>query len=385
MKVVHFVTDDKFIDSVIEMFESIPWINNSYYWVTARESSTYVQTSIVKTIKEKDIAAKLLCEEFSDVVVLHSLGSLPNDIIVKINEKIRVMWFSWGGDLYSNIWPEHKLIKIENRIKDSYANGLYNLYRGLYATKHFIKYAFEGKIFRNHRKIFRDAVKRIDYYSGVFPVEYDLIHKYNKDIFRAKRIDFNYTKKIKVQDYDFCDTESHGILVGNSASCLLNHCDVFERLKSFDLKGKRVIVPLSYETENRIYLNRVKKKGHKLLGSSFEPVEEFMKFDDFCRFLKNCSVAIFDIEQQAATGTIALCLGLGMKVFLPQTSVSYSFYKSLGVRVFTIETELTESEVNDNLLPSERILNREIVVSYFSYENVLKRIEKSFYTIANEK
>lgn len=378
------MTDDKFIDSTIELFESISWIDNSYYWVTEIDSSTYIQTSIIKRIKKKNIAKKLLDEKFADVVVLHSLGSLPNDIIAKIDKNIKVVWFSWGGDLYSNIWPEYKLIKIENRIKDSFAKKLYESYRSLFAVKQFLKCSLNGSLFKNNRKTFLNAIKRIDYYSGVFPIEYDLILNNNKSIFRAKKIDFNYTRKIEVHDTDVCNYDAQDILVGNSASCLLNHCNVFERLKSFDLKERRVVVPLSYETENWLYLNHVKRKGRKILGDSFIPIENFMNFDDFCQFLKNCSIGIFDIEQQAATGTISLCIGLGMKVFLPQSSVLYSFYKSIGVRVFSIESELTERELNDILLPSDRISNREIILSYFSYENVLRRVEDSFLFIANE-
>lgn len=382
MKVVHFVTDEKFINSAIELFESITWIDNTFYIVEGDEESlSYIKNPVVKSIKENEIETKILDEKFAEVIVMHSLGALPNDIIIKINKKIKLVWLSWGWDLYSNVWPEYKLIKIENRIKDSFTNVVYNWGRLFLTVKRFLNYSLKGCIIKNHKILFKNALRRIDYYSGVYPIEYDLLLRDNKDVFKAQRIDFNYTRKIKA---DAGWHKKNGILIGNSASCLLNHCDIFERLKSFDLSKRQVFVPLCYETGNRLYLSHVRREGYRIFGDSFVPVDNFMNFSDFCNFLKNCSVAIFDIEQQAASGTISLCLGLGMKVFLPQSSIPYSFYKGIGVRVYSIESELNENELKEELLGEERISNREIVMSYFSYENVLNRVEKSFRRIYND-
>lgn len=378
LRVLHLVVDDKFIDDAVVLFDSINSIDCTYWFVSneINKKFRHIKSNKVVQINVDDFLYNINVRKSFDVVVLHGFSSLSNRLILKINPDIKLVWFSWGYDIYSNMWPEKKLIKLD-RIKSKNLFIRYSRELSFSYMKSLIKSLF----LNNSRKEFKKAIGRVDYYSGVFPEEFDMISE-NNAFFKAKKISFNYSRKTKSNTEEL-GTIDNWILIGNSSSYLLNHIDVFDRIKSYvESSNRKVLVPLNYG-DLGYYRRHVLKCGIKTLGENFYPIVDFLTYSDYYNLLRKCSVAIFNIEQQAAVGNICMCLSLGIKVFLPIKSIGYKFFKRIGAVVYSIEEELLP-EIHSDLSSESIRVNRAVVKNYFSFDVVKNRVIESFKLIEND-
>lgn len=385
-KALHLVTDEKFIDGMIEMMDSIDGVASSYATLN-HQPFKFIKSDKVEEISGDVFRQKCIDSAEYDYVFLHSFSSLPYDLIHRIHPSIKVIWFSFGYDVYSNHWPEYKLIPINNRIDDFKSKILYlygrnwSPYALLGMTKQIIKYG------TNVRKRFRNAVKRVDYYSGVFPEEYDLA-KCNLD-FRAKPFSFNYTAPAAVYPFHETDIESEipvkngSILIGNSATTLLNHVSTLELLYRQGINDRQLILPLSYSGTKK-YVNYVLKTAHKLFPGLVVPLIDFVPYDEYNNLISSASIAIFNIKQQASVGNILLALWAGQKVYFPKESMNFRHFTDIGMRVYGIEDELTEENIAIPLNKEDIQNNRRAIIAHYSIPEVHKRILTSFNMITIE-
>ena len=96
LKFAHFVIDDKFIPDSIKCFDGAKLTCNSYYYIKENNAELqFLDSNKVKVIS-KQVAADILSNTSIDVVCLHSLYSLPFDLICMINKNIKVIWYAWG-------------------------------------------------------------------------------------------------------------------------------------------------------------------------------------------------------------------------------------------------------------------------------------------------
>ena len=376
LSIIHCVTDDKFLDDAIYMFDSIEWIENKYVIVSKKNSPFNFLKSkdVINIIHPNEFQS--ICEKSNscDVIVLHGFSSLQLNLIPLINKQIKVIWFSWGYDIYSNKWPEFKLIDIPNRIKGDVAGlQLYNKLKLI--IKSTLKYGLSG------RELFKKSINRVDYYSGVFPIEYELLKKH--PFFTAKRIDFNYTKPDLYREENLKSDPiytGHNILVGNSASYYSNHMDSFDKIATLNLQDRKIIVPLSYGNTFK-YVCKVIEYGKKLFGNKFNPITEFIPFEAYNKLLKSCSIAIFNIEQQAAVGNILIAIWNGTKVFMPTDSMGYKHFNGIGVKIYPLRNRLSQTDIDTPIEPSEIFANRYAIYRFYSFEMVKSKLEQSLKTI----
>ena len=71
-------------------------------------------------------------------------------------------------------------------------------------------------------------------------------------------------------------------------------------------------------------------------------------------------------ERQQAMGNIYTALNMGCKVFLSNTSPVFTFLKKLGVYVYSIQNDLSTSEINTPLTEEEKSHNRNIIYSMYN-------------------
>ena len=197
IRIAHFVTDEKFIDDMITSFETVLPRSNSYYLFSKKldNKQNFIKSDKIVIVNERNIDTFISSKLDVDIIIIHNLLSIPYQYIPTIPKSIKVVWFSWGFDIYSNKLPKLKLVRIPNRVKwDSlpfkvYIKNTYNEIRELF---YYHKYnILHGKY--AEEKLFKDAIRRIDFYSGVFPLEYDMVSKNN--YFNAKQVFFNYPGK----------------------------------------------------------------------------------------------------------------------------------------------------------------------------------------------
>lgn len=381
MKVIHFITDEKFLNDTIDMFEDINELNNRYIMIVFGEDKPfeYITSDKVEKIDISEINKIITNPNLCDVIVIHNLSSLPCELIKEINKKIKVVWFSWGFDTYSNKFPQFPLIKLKNRIKPKTINLRYRIRLLHDSSRRITKELYKNKL--KGRNYFKEAIQRIDYYSGVFPEEYDLIKK--NSFFHAKQVYFNYAPSGQYNIEDIktnIHPSANNIQVGQSSSSLANHRNTFWIIRNLNLHNRKIIVPLSYNGDS-LYKSTVTKMGYKLFGNNFQPLTTFLPKLKYQAIIKTISIAIFNLEQQSAVGNIIYNLWNGAKVFVPESSLNYKHFSNLGFHIFSIEKDLNQKEIDTPLSEKNIIMNRKLVIQHYSYEAIKNRTKNSFLNI----
>ena len=392
MKVIHFVIDDKFINGMIAVLDEIEEMDNHYYILSTNETFKYISTDRVQRIDETEVMDIITDPKRCDVIVIHGLMSMPFQFIKTIDKQIKVVWLSWGYDIYTNhTYPYAPLIPLKNRIKPGTLNFLNKLiYYFKWLEKEYVMRIFKMK--EDSKRNFIPALSRIDYFSGVYPIEYDLI-KANNSFFNAKPISFHYfslgTKARYLQENIYKDSFVKGknIQVGHNAMRYGNHRNSFNLLKDLKLEGKKIITPLSYPnyTGKQSYVSSVCKYGYKLFKDQFVPMTKFMPIEEYRDYMSSISVAIYNFERQAAAGNIKMNLWNGTMVFMPDKSIGYKYFKSLGFHIYSIEHDLTQENIDKGLSEDQIIENRKILSQTNTYEILMSDIIRSFREIYRDK
>lgn len=361
VRILNIVTDEKFIDDVIECHDifSEKVIHDYVIVGEKQESYKYIKKfpDRVKIVSSSSFLPYLKSNGF-DAIFLHSFFVLDSNLIVEIPKQIKVFWFAWGYDIYSHI-PD-PFIKVDlygvetKRIKKMLEPNDFKS-----KLRSFLKTVFCYDQIKSH--VYYKAISRIDYFSGVLDFEYSLME--NVRNFRAKKVTYTYNS-ISVMDSvnRECLCNGNNILIGNSADDTNNHLDVLKYIKNIDLGNSLIYIPLSY-AGGQIYIDYVKNVYKSDFGDKFVPIDHFIPYQEYTQIMASCSVAIFAHERQQAIGNICAAFRKGCKVFLSETSNVYKYYKSLGMTVFSLQrefssdalkTKLTDEQVIENI----RILDR---------------------------
>lgn len=381
LKIIHFITDEKFLNGAISFFEDINKGNNRYIVYNNPQPFSFINSSLVERKNYNQILAIVSDKNSCDIIILHNFQSLPDSLICKIHKQIKVVWYSWGFDIYDNVFPQRKLIPLKNTVK----KGTLNRYMKNLLAYHKLRLICKRclNIVHENPFMFIKAVRRVDYYSGVFPEEYELLKK-TCSFFVANETHFNYVSNnsiIKYEDVDNIPVVGDDIQIGNSALFLLNHVNAFKLLSKFNIDGRKIIVPLSYNG-NEKYIEYVKKEGFRFFGQLFTPIDTFVPYNDYKKIIGNVGVLIMNIERQAGVGNISIALWNGAKVFLPQNSVSYKHYKRHGFVVFALEN-ITLNDIVTKLTKDEILTNRKNL-ALLSYDRVSKGVMDELYKIKNK-
>jgi hypothetical protein len=157
------------------------------------------------------------------------------------------------------------------------------------------------------------------------------------------------------------------IRVGHSANPTGNHIDAFRWLSRMDLRGRNVVVPLSYGDDQ--YRAVVLQKGRQILGDRFMPVMQFMSLGDYNALMNRCGFALMNHLRQQGVGNIMADLWRGGRVFMNSTTGFRAFCRmGLSVELIRDQTEVTFFKPK----PVDRILeDRKVLQAYFGRAAVI--------------
>lgn len=387
IKFIHIFDDDKFIDPTIKLFEEVIPKQSVYYVNKSKDIGfKYVKSSNVSGIdlsieQEKKDLLQFINSNKSHVVFLHALESNKQNLVFEILPTIKKVWFIWGYDLYGN-WPLLKqniyepntqsLLNLKTDLKTKLIHNPFSFY--LFQKRHLVK-----KISKKAYNIlsnafdtpFYRAAQLIDYVVPVVPTEYHIIKKMNLP---AQYAPFTYgcIEDLLGDKINESVSNQPNILVGNSADPSNNHLEVFLELAKLDLQDRKVYVPLSY-SGNSQYKEKVLQVGRELLGSNFYPLLDFMTLEEYNKILLSCGTLIFNHVRQQGVGNIITLGYLGGTLFLNAKSPVYSYYKSLGMKIFTVQE--VSSQLSNTLEEQEVKNNQTILFSLYSRSAVHDKIK----------
>jgi hypothetical protein len=247
----------------------------------------------------------------------------------------KCIWAMWGGDLYD--------------------------------------YQKRGLISRNFLTLFKKKyiIKRLGGFATYIKGDYDLVEKWHGTHGKYHEC-FMYPSNL-YKDYTIKEKKHRtiNIQIGNSADMTNNHIEVFEKLEKFKNDNIKIIVPLSYG--NKEYADRVISEGRKIFGNKFEPLTDFMPFDQYLDLLSEIDIAIFNHNRQQAMGNIITLLGLGKKVYIKREITPWKTFENIGVKVYDINN-ITIDKIDDEIIE----LNRYKIKEHFSEKNYLKQLHDLF-------
>ena len=327
IRIFHIIQDDKFLDGVMNAFESEIRYDNHYFYFCKSKDYKFKWIKNVEKIKliyTQQMAKEIFGKSEYDVVFFcsmldyHAFKYIPKDKIV--------IWWAWGYDLYGssrfiNI-PLYKPLTKEYVKHDNFTI--------LQVTKRLLRMVPIWRLWRYGSK--DDAIRRIDYFQPVIRTEYLLLKKIEG--FHAK--EFYYPGANSFKSYLTPNIPKHcnRLMVGNSAIATNNHCDVWRHIHSYIPDTINVVVPISYgDKKYGRYVN-------DLIGKDNPQVEfltEMLPYNEYMDLLDSCSYAVYGVLRQQAMGAIFRCMASGIKLFLYRDSLVYDYLKNIGCLVFAIE------------------------------------------------
>lgn len=382
LEIVHCVSDDKFINGVIEVFDYFQGENKNHYVFFPEVKQTskykYLKYSNKVSVANRATALSYIHSIPCDVLILHNLSSFPIEYLRHIRSSIKVVWFAWGYDLYSRFKGHKSFIPIE-----LYLPLTKNVIQGdlLEQLKQFAKRT--RWFLMGYKNKVEESVKRVDYFSGVIPWEYEMMKK-NK-FFKAEKVEFTY---FNMNPYATEATKTilkergQNILIGNSAGSTNNHIDIIKQLSYIDIKDRRVIIPLSYGGNKR-YIKKVINYGSNLWSKNLIPLNTFIPLSDYQEIIRSCGYAVYGLNRQQALGNILMALWNGLVVFMSKTSPLYHHLVYLGFKLFTTQEDLQLIAEGYQLNHKEIIENREVLLQYYSQDICFNKIANFYKIIAN--
>lgn len=380
--IVHVVQDEKFIDSVIAVHDSVSCgVVNRYVILGSRAPLRYVaQASRIEFVPPSGFLAYLRAVG-ADSVLLHSL-SLPLALLRRIDSGISVVWFSWGYDIYNplrydffpdcrgsvcgqlNYWLSYTarpLVDIEcyGPLTKAACPGLVpcvpsRAVRLRQSVRRMLVWPFTVCAKRRYRQ----AIARVDYVSTVLDIEFPLLRRCHW--LRAEQVHYAYlnvSSPVVCGVIDDIAPLGGDIVVAHSASPQQNHLDVLQYLRRCDIGRRKVFLPLSYGETGR-YADVVVAEYAQAFGDAVHAVRQFVPYAEFSAFMQGCGIAIYGCERQQAIGNIRLALWLGQKVFLSATSITYRHFRQCGMVVFTIQHDLCTAALHEPLTREQILHNR---------------------------
>lgn len=393
IRVLHILPYEKYVDCVIDLWDKTVALCDYVCLDKIDKSKAYIFSDRIQPISHEQLCIKLDSNEY-DVIVFSSLPVHMYQYVLSIPKGKVVIWQSVGYDIYADNYPYPAVVslpvykQITKALIESYQKkSIWMKVRHIIAQTVKIVATIKKNKERRSREqhaqeVQNEVLSRIDYISTVLDSEYELLRT-NPNI-KAKFFRFKYTRPFHVSynDYLIDFHLSKYILIGNSGDETNNHLDVLAIVERRNITTP-LYVPLAYGGE-QTYLERVKDR----LISNPDNIAQmtFIERTKYLEILHQCRAAVFGHIRQQALGNISVMLMQGCNVFLYKDSVTYKYYKELGLYIYSIEEDLTQENIDAPLTKEQINHNR----SFFEheYEDTLADLQedvKEIESLVNER
>ena len=338
------------------------------------EQIAHLNTDVVTAMLHEDVKA-LIQKGNYDNIFFHPLPEEWYDFVEVVPKDKMVIWCLWGYELYNNSYLTeyiNNLMTINLPLTQPWlekpAKGLRKLYRFIMQKKK------ELEIYRDRPRFYK-VINRIDYVAPIFQNEMEILNGIKG--FRAKYFPFQYTRWSLNDEFGWkIDGKDKYILVGNSGYPLNNHLQILSQLKERNITDYTLYLPIAYGNGNSWYIEQLKET---LKENNFKYIlqESMMPYDEYQKIMSKCSVVIIGSIRQHASDTIYMNILQGAKVFLYEQSVAYRFLKSEGIKVFSIDHDLTLENIKNDMPKEERVSNRQKALELVSEEKTIERLKRA--------
>ncbi|GAA4233953.1 hypothetical protein GCM10022291_12280 [Postechiella marina] len=377
--ILHVIDDEKFLVSVIELFETI-FPNQNIFLVgidkvgyndfEKLEQSTKV---IFKNINTPSYQTEYLeLSKSVNFILFHNVyKTYKLRLLQKYKLNIKTAWTFWGAEMYG-LNPNYNALLPAT--KTAYLKSLSIKDQIKKTTLSKLKKAYYWRLFKNALR-----QRKLHYTLTNINADVDLLESYTKlNLPRGWFSYYYYNDAVRSK----IKTDKKNILIGNSSSESNNHLDAFNLINKKELKDKKIYVPLNYGDKK--YKDLVIKQAKGIFGSSVEPLVDFLSLNEYTFIINSCSVLILNHKRQQAFNTIMLALANGCKVYLREENTIYKTLKSEGFIISSIQKNINSKEALNALTKEEQKYNLELINKHYSKNIVFERIKVEFERMINE-
>lgn len=338
--ILHLISDEKFIDHVIDMFESVDPNGHIYLLPSDCQELVHIKNEnaiVWGKLESRRVTEILENSETYDAVIIHNLIDDYKKHILENNlrnKKIHLMF--WGAELYSipeisckTILPyTRQLIANTKRPIVFYQILVYLLNNSPLFFKLYQVLKNKGNNVEN-----LSIYNKITSYSTVSPNERILVDKYiNKNLVYKPFKYANIEDIVLSGNMDICNQDD--FLIGNSATSTNNHLDAFKIIKKGAYSEVNFHVPLSYGDSE--YAELINRCGNAFFGDNFIGINNFMTISQYNNILTKCGYVVMNHIRQQALGTILIALCKGARVFLNPQNPLYTYLIQNNILVFKV-------------------------------------------------
>ena len=348
--ILHLIAYEKFTEDYITRINRLFDSKNHLFLVFGQKDySDIKEVKAENVVYSVDFASKFKCACFlvkniikAKKVIIHALF-LSNTylrllVILQPFSKKKYFWNIWGYDLYNAYWDKNKNSGREKlRIR-------------------FIK-----------------NLRAVGYIHG----DYDFLLEHYETNAKFYLASYTYDFFMPEASINQKNKETVNILLGKSATEECQYDQAIDFLEQFKDMPIRIKCVLSYPKENRDYRNHVIAHGKKVFGEKFEPLVDFMSFEEYTELLSEIDIAIFNHNRQQALGNIASLLYLGKRIFINPMNSCKNYFEDIGAKVYSTE-DLQISEICKKDCTELKKINRKAIDKFFSDKEFKERWRKIF-------
>lgn len=357
-KILHILDPSIISESTFSLFEKLDFQQRYVVVSGSTDNWKLDRKQLDKVVflqgNDKELIDQLKEEiKSADIIFLQALSVLKAKAINAVNDKTKFyIWGLWGYALYN-------MAQYFKYKQSSYSTQLDSNPSLLQKIKDY--YTF--------RIVYKKAVKKLDMCLFLLESDYQLLGEIiqHRAIWRTAC----YQTIENILPNPEFKVNGNSILIGNSSTPSNRHELVFEILGKVNDLDRKAITPLNYGDPD--YKQKMLEMGEEKLGSSFEPIVDFLSLDAYTKRIQSCSHVIMAHERQQAFGTILTMLFAGSKLYLSKSSPFYIWFRELGIQLYSVEDDLAK-EIYSELDESLKEMNREIILKNFSESVILNKL-----------
>ena len=375
--------DTKFIHPLLDRFELvIPDFNRCIIIVSRHHADhkTDLNTNRIEYYGpiNKEIIKKIKTSDCHGVIV-HTLNDDILELSLNLSSNVPIFWRSWGPDLHDIIYPDNDLT-LPYTEKLVYGGDIFN--RSSLKFLRTLYHRISGKDKDRKVRILKkqEFLRSVNFIATTTRTEFRMLHEKLQGI-KAEYMPLNYRSLDLKSLPELIDINNNNdsAMIGHSSYSYQNHADILYKLKSESYEGS-IVVPLNYG--NSIYRDKIISLGKKLFNGQIDFLTDFLKFEDYQKFINKFHAFILNSKVQSGGGNVMYFLFQGSKVYLREENPVYQDYKEIGIKLYSIQKELNRSHlVNENISLEDQKNNRGIIENMFNSqaeERNIRNVYKNF-------
>jgi dTDP-N-acetylfucosamine:lipid II N-acetylfucosaminyltransferase len=283
-------------------------------------------------------------------VIINYFDMHAAELVNRIERKdVAIVWVIWGADLYT-------LPFFWNKLYDQFAAKLYNVNWFQHAKsmyKHWKNRVRRGT--RDHVFLYK-AMRKVTHGATLVTPDVELVKGHLTRSIKQIPLSFS-----GVEDFQSVGrvSKNRTIQLGNSGDPANNHIEMLLLLKSLGIQNE-IYMPIAYGSKR--YLNVLPAAALEIFSENQLKLQTqiISKENYFAQLAATGFAVMGHLRQQAFANLIALFY-FGTKVFMRDKNPLLKTFREWGLKVYSIEKDLSREELLSPLSEAIRESNRAII------------------------